>query len=89
MVNKVISRSPGLVDEQAKHRSFFKLVLDDLECLEEDRALKIPLSDLPSSETNTLTLLHSAARKKGIHVEVRADRDFVYIWNALPKSAPS
>lgn len=75
--------------EQAKHRSFFKLVFDDLESLEADWALKMPLSDLPDSGANTLTLLHSAARKKGMCLEVRADRDFLYVWNALPKSGPS
>lgn len=85
MMNKVISGSP----EQAKHRSFFKLVFDNLESLEVNRALKISLSDLPNSGAYTLTLLQSAARKKGMRIEVRADHDFLYVWNALPNSAPS
>jgi hypothetical protein len=69
--------------------SFINRVFDDLESLEVDKALKIPSSDLPNFGASTLALLQSAARKKGIALEVREDRDFLYVWNALPKSSPS
>jgi hypothetical protein len=89
MVNRTTSSFSGLEGEQAKHQSFFTLVFNDLESLEVDRALKIPLSELPNSGANTVTLLHSEARKKGMHLEMRADRDSLYIWNTPPKSGPS
>jgi hypothetical protein len=62
-------------------------VFDGLEGLEVDKALKIPLSDLLNSGTNTLTLLHSAARQKRMGLEVHADRDLLYVWNALVHSS--
>jgi hypothetical protein len=88
MVYKEGNGSLGPVDEAAKLRSFINQVLDDLEILEVDKALKIPLSDWPDSEANTLTLLHSTARKKGIGLEARADGDFLYVWNGRLKSGP-
>lgn len=81
--------SVGPVAESAKHRSFIDQVLDDLESLEVDQALKIPLSDLPNSAANTLSLLRTAARKKGTCLEAQADANFLYVWNTLPKSRPS
>jgi hypothetical protein len=82
MSDKVSSRSQWLVTTSAEYRSFISQVFGDLEGLEVDKALKIPLSDLPNSEANTLALLHSAARQKRMGLEVRADRDFLYVWNA-------
>jgi hypothetical protein len=74
--------------EATKHRYFVSRVLDDLESLEADKALKIPLSDLPDSPADTLTDLHATARKKGIDLRFQADSDFLYVWNALPNSTP-
>jgi hypothetical protein len=89
MEHKEGSGSLRPVAESAKLQSFINQVLDDLEILEVERALKIPLSDWPDSGANILTLLHSTARKKGIGLEARADGDFLYVWNARLKSGPS
>ena len=70
--------------------TFVNQILDDLESLEADKALKIPLSDLRFLGASSIpTLLQSAARKKGIALEVRQDGDSLYVWNAPPKSSPS
>jgi hypothetical protein len=73
-----------MVAEPAKHRSFVNQVLDDLESLEADRALKIPLSDVPNSVANTLSILQASAKRKGIDLRLQADSDFLYVWNAPP-----
>lgn len=73
----------------ARLKSFLSRVFEDLESLEADRAMKIPLSDLPDSPAHTLTVLQSVAQKRGIDLGLRAERDFLYVWNPLPKSAPS
>lgn len=68
---------------------FVRQVFDDLNGLEADRALKIPLSSLPDSGINTINLLLSAARQRRMSLHARADSDFLYVWNVLSKSEPN
>ena len=77
------TRPRGVVKIPAQHRSFINQVLADLESLDADKAIKITISELPSSAANALTLLHAATRKRGMSIEMHADDDFLYIWNAV------
>ena len=81
-----VNTRPGDVAKiPAQYRPFINRVLDDLKSLDVDKALKISISELPNSAGNTLTLLYSAARQRGISIEMQADKDFLYVWNAVQK----
>jgi hypothetical protein len=88
IMREVNNRTNGRVREPAKVRSFINRVLDDLDSLEVDKALKIPLSDLPNSPADTLAILRSAAGKKGMDLRLQTERDFLYVWNAPQNSTP-
>ena len=65
-----------------KHRVFVDKLLNDLERLEEGRALKIPLKELPQAKANVRSALNRATRKLGKQVATAVDGEFLYVWNA-------
>jgi|KBSMisStaDraftv2_1062788.scaffolds.fasta_scaffold19147_5 hypothetical protein len=67
----------------AQQRSFISRVLEDLENLDVDKALKISIFELPRSAVNTVTLLHSVARQSGVSIEMHAGDEFLYVWNRI------
>jgi len=71
-----------------KHRKVVTQILNDIDLLDPDRALKIPLAELPDSKENIRSALNRATRQRGIEVSTSSDADFLYIWRT-PKSSPS
>jgi len=65
-----------------KHKKIITQLLSDIEQLEEDRALKIPLSALPDSKENIRSALNRATHQKGIEVATSSDAEFLYIWKS-------
>jgi hypothetical protein len=65
-----------------KHKKIITLLLSDLEQLEEDRALRIPLTALPDSKENIRSALNRATHQKGIEVATSSDTEFLYIWKS-------
>ena len=63
-----------------KHKKIITQLLSDIEQLEEDRALRIPLSALPDSKENIRSALNRATHQKGIEVATSSDSEFLYIW---------
>jgi hypothetical protein len=65
-----------------KHKKIVTQLLSDLEQLEPDCALKVPLEALPDTKENIRSALNRATRQKGIEIATSSDADFLYIWNA-------
>ena len=69
-----------------KHKTIVLQILGDLDQLEPDRALKVPLAQLPDSKENIRSALNRATRQRGIEVATSSDADFLYIWK-IPNTA--
>lgn len=65
---------------QGKHKKIVSQLLSDIEQLETDRALRIPLPALPDSKENIRSALNRATRQKGIEVSTSSDAEFLYVW---------
>lgn len=63
-----------------KHKQIVTQILSDIELLEPERALRIPLEALPDSKENIRSALNRATRQKGIEVATSSDSEFLYIW---------
>jgi len=63
-----------------KHKTIVTQILADLDQLEPDHALKVPLAQLPDSKENIRSALNRATRQRGIEVATSSDADFLYIW---------
>lgn len=65
-----------------KHKKIITQLLSDLDQLEEDRALRIPLSALPDSKENIRSALNRATHQRGLEVATSSDTEFLYIWKS-------
>ncbi len=63
-----------------KHKKIVTQILGDIEQLEPDRALKIPLTALPDSKENIRSALNRATRQRKIEIATSSDAEFLYIW---------
>jgi len=70
-----------------KHKKIVTEILYDLNLLEADRALKIPLAQLPDSKENIRSALNRATRLRGTEVSTSSDSDYLYIWRAGKRSS--
>jgi hypothetical protein len=70
-----------------KHKKIVTQLLSDIEQLEPDRALKIPLEDLPDSKENIRSALNRATHQKGVEVATSSDAEFLYIWKTSEKAS--
>lgn len=69
-----------------KHKKIVNLLLNDIEHLEFERALKVPLKSLPDSKENIRSALNRAARQSGVEIATSSDTEFLYIWKTPKKS---
>lgn len=65
---------------EGKHKKIVTHILQGVEQLETDRALKIPLTALPDSKENIRSALNRATRQRGIEIATSSDADFLYVW---------
>jgi hypothetical protein len=70
-----------------KHKKVITQLLHDIEQLEADHALKIPLSSLPDSKENIRSALNRATHQRGITVSTSSDADYLYIWKTPPAAS--
>lgn len=70
-----------------KHKQIVTQLLSDIEQLEADRALKIPLTALPDSKENIRSALNRATHQKGIEIATSSDAEFLYIWRVSDTSS--
>jgi hypothetical protein len=63
-----------------KHKAIILQILDNLEQLGPNRALKLPLSELPDTKENIRSALNRATRKRGLNVVTSSDESYLYAW---------
>ena len=64
-----------------KHQKIVTAILRDLENLEEDAALKVPLAELRDSKEHVRSALNHATHKSGREIATATDENFLYVWN--------
>lgn len=69
---------------KGKHNEIVHQLLDDLDQLEQGRAIRIPLIDLPSSKANIRSALNRATRKRNLAVVTSSDETYFYVWKPQP-----
>ena len=65
---------------KGKHNEIILKFLNDLEVLSDDRALRVPLAELPDSKSNIRAALSRATRQRDIAIETTSDDTFLYVW---------
>jgi hypothetical protein len=78
---KVSDRSDIPTGRKGKHNKIVHDILADLEGLEGDQCLKIPLDELPDTKVNIRSALNRASHKAKQKVATAADDEFLYVWN--------
>ena len=68
-----------------KHKAIVTRILKELNDLDVDSALKVPLTSLLDSGENVRSALNRAARKSGRKIATAMDADFLYFWNEREK----
>lgn len=71
---------------EGKHKRIVTDLMNDLQQLEFNRALKVPLAKLPDTKENIRAALNRATRQKGMDVATSSDADFLYIWRVGGRS---
>jgi len=66
-----------------KHKAIVTAIIADLDRLESDAALKIPLAELDDSKENVRSALNRVTRKLNRNVATAADAQFLYVWNVV------
>ena len=65
-----------------KHKQIVSTILKDLDQLEGEAAIKVPLTDLAETVANVRSALNRATRKAGRNVATATDATYLYVWNA-------
>jgi len=85
---KTMARSDVPGSRSGKHKKIVISILDDLDHLQEDVALKVPLVELDDSKEQVRSALSRAARKSNRKLATATDENFLYVWNvAKPKGS--
>ena len=63
-----------------KHKQIVTAILEDLDNLRADAALKVPLAELVESKERVRSALNRATRKAGRRVATASDASFLYVW---------
>ncbi|HLW80856.1 MAG TPA: hypothetical protein VKS20_02325 [Candidatus Acidoferrales bacterium] len=66
-----------------KHKEIVTTILNDLDGLKADSALKVPLAELAESKERVRSALNRATRKAGRKVATASDATFLYVWNVV------
>jgi DNA helicase TIP49 (TBP-interacting protein) len=90
-MNPKVSKSPmhfktmNQVDvpqgRNGKHKQVVSMILKDLDQLDGNAAIKVPLAELAETVAKVRSALNRATRKAGRNVATATDADFLYVWN--------
>ena len=64
-----------------KHKEIVTKILSDLDRLQDDIAIKVPLAQLEESKQKVRSALNRASRKSGRIVATASDDEYLYVWN--------
>jgi hypothetical protein len=77
---KTMMQSDVPQGRNGKHRLIVSTILEDLDALGADSALKVPLAQLTESKEKVRSALNRATRKAGRKVATASDATFLYVW---------
>jgi hypothetical protein len=78
-----MNRSDVPQGRKGKHRKAVKDILADLSKLDDQQAIKIPLSGLNGEKMQNLrSALNRVTREKNIPVMTSSDEKYLYVWRA-------
>ena len=75
-----ISQADVPKGRDGKHKKIVTQILNDIDLLEANRALRVPLAELPDSKENIRSALNRATRQLGLEISTSSDAEFLYIW---------
>jgi hypothetical protein len=84
MTFKSMSQTDVPHGRNGKHKTIVTKILADLDQIEADAALKVPLVYLEDGKENVRSALNRATRKSGQHVATASDETYLYVWNEKP-----
>jgi DNA helicase TIP49 (TBP-interacting protein) len=76
---KTMEQSDVPQGRNGKHKQIVTTILQDLDNLRADSALKVPLEELPESKERVRSALNRATRKAGRKVATASDATFLYV----------
>lgn len=80
-----VDRSDVPQGRKGKHRKAVADILSDLSRLNDQQAVKIPLSSLNGEKMQNLrSALNRVTRERNIPVVTSSDEKFLYVWRADP-----
>jgi hypothetical protein len=80
-----MNRSDVPQGRKGKHRKAVGDILGDLTKLNDQQAIKIPLSSLNGEKMQNLrSALNRVTREKNIPVETSSDEKYLYVWRVDP-----
>lgn len=86
--NKLISAIPH--GRKGKHNLIVSMILDDLDKLEMERAVLVPLDSLAAEKMeNVRSALNRATRQRKMLVATATDDKYFYVWRTEPKNGPA
>ncbi len=84
--NKLISAIPH--GRKGKHNLIVSMILDDLETLDPEKAVLIPLAGLEGEKMeNVRSALNRATRQRKLLVTTATDEKYFYVWRTDTKKA--
>jgi hypothetical protein len=82
---KLVSSVPH--SRKGKHNLIVSMILDDLDKLEAERAILVPLENLDGEKMeNVRSALNRATRQRKMVVATATDEKYFYIWRTEPKT---
>jgi len=63
-----------------RHKQIVSRILSDLDQIEKDMALKVPLAQLADGKAKVRSALNRATRKSGRTVATASDETYLYVW---------
>lgn len=68
-----------------KHKKMVTEIIGDLDLLDEDSAMQIPLAELGDTLAKIRSALNRAAKTAGRTIATSSDERFLYLWNVKDK----
>jgi len=65
---------------KGKHHTIVAQILQAIAELDGERALKIPLAELPDTKANVRSALNRASKQKDLSVTTSSDDEYLYVW---------
>lgn len=86
--NKLISAIPH--GRKGKHNLIVSMILNDLDKLDPERAILVPLGSLEAEKMeNVRSALNRATRQRKMLVATATDDKYFYVWRTEVKNAPA